>query len=514
MRSLFQGVIGVSLGISVLLLPLLIFSEQLRKRYRPQFLCFIWTVMAIRLVVPTIPQENPVIAFPIGNAEQVHWEQTEVNVSQATEETDRQVRTARKPLISLSAEDIWFGTAVVLLLFSLGGYWKSKREIMRWSLEITEPEVKREMQQICRTLNIRQKVRVYRCKLVDSPFLMGLFSPKIILPDILPETGQLHYVLLHELSHRKRKDILLKYLLLAARCIHWFNPLVWLMAKQAQSDIESACDAAVLKFSEQEFGTAARREYGMVIFYFLQGQRKNGSILTTGFSSNKKQIIRRFEKIMDKKVKKSGILCSVLLIGATIVSTTVIGCVDIYAKSGNNPLGTAQEEYVTDSRNDQEQQEDFQEEIYKLYSSNRVQLEKGQMVWPLSNHYRIKEPYGWRDDGSDFHSGIDIVGTAQEEVFGEDVVAAEDGEVVHVQTEWTPGKGYGQHIILEHGDGVSTLYAHLSKTEVEKGDKVTAGQKIGEVGATGFAEEANLHFEVREKGNHVSPARYLLAKHN
>ena len=119
MRSLFQGVLGVSLGVSVLLLPLLLFSEQLRKKYRPQFFCFLWTVMAIRLIFPTVPQENPVIAFPIGSTEQIQWEMPEANTPQAAEEIDRQMQEVTKAAVFFSAEKIWFCTVVILLLFSL-----------------------------------------------------------------------------------------------------------------------------------------------------------------------------------------------------------------------------------------------------------------------------------------------------------------------------------------------------------------------------------------------------------
>ena len=143
MRSLFQGVLGVSLGVSVLLLPLLLFSEQLRKKYRPQFFCFLWTVMAIRLIFPTVPQENPVIAFPIGSTEQIQWEMPEANTPQAAEEIDRQMQEVTKAAVFFSAEKIWFCTVVILLLFSLIGYWKSRKEVMRWSAEITEQGIKR-----------------------------------------------------------------------------------------------------------------------------------------------------------------------------------------------------------------------------------------------------------------------------------------------------------------------------------------------------------------------------------
>jgi murein DD-endopeptidase MepM/ murein hydrolase activator NlpD len=98
------------------------------------------------------------------------------------------------------------------------------------------------------------------------------------------------------------------------------------------------------------------------------------------------------------------------------------------------------------------------------------------------------------------HTGIDIDGRT-----GDPVRAASAGEVLYAG--WL--RGYGQVIILDHGGSLTTVYAHLSRIEVQEGAKVGAGEVIGRVGATGVATGSHLHFEVRVNGNAVNPMGYL-----
>ena len=86
-----------------------------------------------------------------------------------------------------------------------------------------------------------------------------------------------------------------------------------------------------------------------------------------------------------------------------------------------------------------------------------------------------------------------------------EVFATGDGEVVKVKQRYN---GYGRHIIVRHGFGYETLYAHLSKSLVRRGDKVKRGQVIGLVGSTGTSTSAHLHYEVHKNGQKVNPAHY------
>ena len=98
------------------------------------------------------------------------------------------------------------------------------------------------------------------------------------------------------------------------------------------------------------------------------------------------------------------------------------------------------------------------------------------------------------------HDGIDIVADR-----GTEVLASKDGTVIVSSYEST----YGNYVVLDHGDGQTTLYAHLSECKVSQGDTVDQGQVIGLVGATGQATGPHLHFEIRESGIPVDPLALL-----
>ena len=118
----------------------------------------------------------------------------------------------------------------------------------------------------------------------------------------------------------------------------------------------------------------------------------------------------------------------------------------------------------------------------------------------------ITSYYGWRFNNTDFHTGIDISGA---NVYGKSVVAANPGRVAFVNTSYTNGVGYGMYVIVDHGGGYSTLYAHLSAIDVSVGDVVARGTPIAKVGSTGWSTGPHLHFEVRINGQHQNPLNYL-----
>lgn len=123
----------------------------------------------------------------------------------------------------------------------------------------------------------------------------------------------------------------------------------------------------------------------------------------------------------------------------------------------------------------------------------------GNLYWPTTDRL-ITSPFGYRVHPiwriRMFHSGVDISGS-----YGNPIYAVNDGRVIY--SGWQ--SGYGKVVIIDHGNGMSTLYAHCSQLLVNEGDQVKRGQLIGRIGSTGWSTGPHLHFEVRKNGTPVDP---------
>lgn len=147
---------------------------------------------------------------------------------------------------------------------------------------------------------------------------------------------------------------------------------------------------------------------------------------------------------------------------------------------------------------------------YEVSGEEVVSQKSGipQLIWPCPTVKSFSETYSTRtDDGEgnarDFHKGIDITGTDCE---GEPIVASASGTVL---TASDTGSGYGIHVVIDHGNDLITIYGHMSECCVSVGDKVEQGQTIGYIGSTGYAYEAQCHFEVRKDFETVDPFEYI-----
>ncbi len=132
---------------------------------------------------------------------------------------------------------------------------------------------------------------------------------------------------------------------------------------------------------------------------------------------------------------------------------------------------------------------------------------KGDWLWPLGNaSCYISSPFGYRSasiSGNSFHGGTDISGGG---ISGKPIYASRAGKVI---TAVTSNRGYGIYVLIDHGDGYSTLYAHMSSRYVSTGDNVSKGQMIGRVGSTGNSTGPHLHFEVRYYGEKKNPMNFV-----
>lgn len=143
-------------------------------------------------------------------------------------------------------------------------------------------------------------------------------------------------------------------------------------------------------------------------------------------------------------------------------------------------------------------------------------------LWPVSGEYRrltdTFKYYAWRGG---YHGGIDIVGSYAGQIHNADIYAAQSGTVIvaaklcpHLEPKnpyvyHSCGQGFGNYIVIDHGGGVTTLYAHCEKILVTQGQKVTKGDVIGKVGSSGWSSGYHLHFETRVNNVRKDPQSYV-----
>jgi len=210
---------------------------------------------------------------------------------------------------------IWAAGLILCALFFLIPHLRSLREY-RTALPVNHPVIVQWLreQKTIRPIHIRQFDRI------SAPFTYGLFRPVILLPKGMDwsDEKQLQYILTHEFIHIKRLDALWKWLLAAGLCIHWFNPLVWIMYVLANRDIELSCDEAVVR----AFGANQKSAYALTLVR-MEERRSLQTLLCNNFSRN--AIKERIDAIIKlKKTSLTGITAALFLVivAATACATT------------------------------------------------------------------------------------------------------------------------------------------------------------------------------------------------
>lgn len=207
-------------------------------------------------------------------------------------------------------EILWLVGVLLLAIYFSISYFRSMRKF-RMSIPDNTPYIQNWLtaHQISRPLAVRSS------DLISSPLTYGILHPVILLPKKLDRNDQvaLKYVLTHEYVHIRRFDAITKILFAAVLCIHWFNPLVWVMYVLANRDIELSCDAWVIRM----MGEKNRSSYALMLIK-MEEKRSGMSALYSHFGKN--AISERIEAIM--KFKKTSILACTLALALIAGATT------------------------------------------------------------------------------------------------------------------------------------------------------------------------------------------------
>lgn len=153
--------------------------------------------------------------------------------------------------------------------------------------------------------------------------------------------------------------------------------------------------------------------------------------------------------------------------------------------------------------------ESYEEQLKQLIIQNTQQgttLQEGDWIWPVPGFSYISCYFGWDYDFWRMHKGIDVGDWG---IYGTNIYASKGGTVIIAEDWYIPGYSYGKYVVVDHGGGYTSTYAHMDTVNVYVGQVVEKGDVLGTVGNTGYSTGPHLHFEIRIDGDPVDPFGYV-----
>lgn len=330
----FRAVLEISLAMSLVLPLLLLCRPFFKHRYQAKWAYWAWLLVAVRLLIPvnfSLPSVTPVSIPEPGvsvNLPVAFERKNKAPLEALPSQPEGDSAFAEGASWDLAADDplpikasvvmdgwtvvawVWLVGAACALMLQLVPYFRFRRQVRRWSTAVSAPE----FDALRAELNA-PGLKLARCPAVLSPMVSGFFRPTLLLPaegELPPEP-----ILRHEIVHYKCRDLWYKLVLLVAECVHWFNPLVWLMGAAANRDLERACDEKVTEGRSEEY----RAGYGRAILDAVDVAQPRPSPLTSYFHGGKSAMLERLSSILNTEGKKQGAAVLCLLLAAAILGS-------------------------------------------------------------------------------------------------------------------------------------------------------------------------------------------------
>ena len=316
----------------------LVIQSACQRRMPAFWRHFLWAPVLLRLLLPFAP-ESSISLFNLGkltayipvarphvtirtnlpalNVQPVRVSGDDLMFTQGNE----QAKANSTSLIGMVVALIWaLGSAALLLKTALGAWLLSIR-LKRQASNVTE-ELSTELREAKERVHFRGNFQVVETERVVSPALFGIWKPLLLLPKGLTaklNQEELRHVLIHEATHLKRHDLVVTWFLEVARCLHWFNPFVWLIVSRCRADAELACDEMALS----KLADGASASYGKTILKLLDNL--DGFLpagVSVGILENRSRMKQRVEALANYERRKFSWrwMILVLMVGVTGLS--------------------------------------------------------------------------------------------------------------------------------------------------------------------------------------------------
>ena len=348
-----MGLLQMSFSGAVLILVIIIVRAVAINRLPKKMFLFLWGITIVRLLVPfSIPSPASVYSLVnlntseetlLGNMLPMMPEERMESMDEAgrmestCEAEQAQVQHAELTPYFSGWQIVWCLGVVLFIAFFTIFYlcWRSKFRTA-WFVHNSNVEQWIEEHRLKRPISIRQSDRI------GTPLTYGILHPVILMPKDTDweDIQHLKYILQHEYIHICRFDTVTKMICALAVCIHWFNPLVWMMYLLFNRDLELSCDERVVR----RFGVESRKTYARML---INMEAKKSGLMPFYNSFSKNAIEERITSIM--KIKKTSIFA--IFIAVVLISGITAACATSATKPGDNEINEIMA-YITDWNDD------------------------------------------------------------------------------------------------------------------------------------------------------------------
>ena len=334
LAAAFPRVLGVSLTTGLVVAALLLATPALAGRVKARWRCLVWG--ALRLLIPlqvslpaapveislsqtAVAQSQPPSAAPEDDGESA------LPAQPAPEETTPGTALAPAAVSAPTftglelAALIWAAGGATFLLWQGGRYLWFRKHLLRYAQPFQEEEI---LQEAGQALGLARTIPLVVSPAAPAPMTLGLLHPLVVLPSRAYCREELACILCHELAHWQGRHLWCKLLFLLARGVHWFNPLVHLMARRGAADLELACDDRVLAGA----GPDRRRAYAHTILAAMADQPAPAACLTTHLQGGKTMMKARFHNILRPVPAARGKLLPVAALAAALLLGSLVSC--------------------------------------------------------------------------------------------------------------------------------------------------------------------------------------------
>lgn len=337
-----MNILEMSISGGILILCIFFLRCLTMNLVKKRTFVILWEIVLVRLLLPIkIPLKFSIanlVAALTDNKDVFYTSQdiitpSAAGVAKSAESVTTGISNSEFPILTI----VWLAGAVLFFVIFLLLYRKEYKRVQEAIPMNTSDFINNWLE----NKSMRRKIKVLTADFIATPVTAGILMPRIILPTImdLSDTKQLECVMTHEVVHIKRFDNLLKILSVVAICIHWFNPLIWLMYFLFNRDLELSCDEKVISI----LGENKKQIYAYTLIGLAE-QKAGLNVVYNGFGKN--AIKERITSIMKyKKMTAIGITISVI---AILASTNVFAAADKgrETSSANNNAYSTGEPYT------------------------------------------------------------------------------------------------------------------------------------------------------------------------